>query len=194
LFCNLTGIGCEIWFLKKDVSDYLAVRLFRHKEHIMTSPITNFPGENRVHIALGATDLAASIAFYRVLFGVEPNKQRADYARFTPADPSLNLSLNQVATAIPTSQVQHFGIQVKSSQAVTAMVERLRAANLPAQVEEAVTCCYAEQDKVWTIDPSGHRWEVFVTNDDTATVPSANRQAQQSCCPTAGVIQSCCLK
>ncbi len=160
----------------------------------MATPVTNFPGENRVHIALGATDLAASIAFYRILFGIEPNKRRADYARFTPADPSVNLSLNQETTVTAISQVQHFGIQVKSSQAVIAMVERLRAANLPAQVEDAVTCCYAEQDKVWTVDPSGHRWEIFVTNDDEATIPSANRQAQQACCPSAGAIQSCCLK
>lgn len=58
----------------------------------MATPVANFPGENRVHIALGATDLAASIAFYRILFGIEPSKLRADYAKFTPADPSLNRS------------------------------------------------------------------------------------------------------
>lgn len=39
----------------------------------MATPVTDFPGETRVHIALGATDLAASIAFYRTLFGIEPN-------------------------------------------------------------------------------------------------------------------------
>lgn len=141
-----------------------------------------------------AVVLEASIAFYRILFGIEPNKLRADYARFTPADPSVNLSLNREASVQASSQVQHFGIQVKSSQAVVAMVERLRAAKLPPQLEEAVTCCYAEQDKVWTVDPSGHRWEIFVTNDDAANIPSANRQAQQACCPSVGAIQSCCVK
>ena len=28
--------------------------------------------------------------------------------------------------------------------------------------EEATACCYAVQDKVWAVDPDGHKWEVFV--------------------------------
>ena len=152
----------------------------------MASIVNDFPGTQRIHLALGARDLEASIAFYCVLFGIEPGKVRPGYALFTPGDPSINLSLNHEPAVTAGSAVQHFGIQVKSREAVASTVARLRAAGLPAQTEDAVTCCYAEQDKVWTVDPSGHRWEIFVTTDDRATLASANRQAAQSCCPGAG--------
>ena len=36
----------------------------------------------KFHLSLNVTDLARSLDFYRVLFGMEPAKVRADYAKF----------------------------------------------------------------------------------------------------------------
>ena len=123
----------------------------------------DFPGNYRLHIALNVSDLEKSKAFYQVLFGVSPNKERPRYAKFEPVDPSVNLSLNEIDRNVSVEeQSAHFGVQVKSIAEVHAAIERFKAANLPTITEEATTCCYAVQDKVWAVDPDGHKWEVFV--------------------------------
>ena len=47
----------------------------------------------RFHLSLNVADLPRSVAFYRKLFGIEPAKQRPDYAKFEPDNPPLVLSL-----------------------------------------------------------------------------------------------------
>ena len=47
----------------------------------------------RFHISLNVNNLARSIDFYKILFDMEPAKQRSDYAKFEPNDPPLVLSL-----------------------------------------------------------------------------------------------------
>jgi hypothetical protein len=75
----------------------------------------------------------------------------------------VNLSLNEVDGAIAVEGGSaHFGVQVKSVDEVHSAIERFRAAGFKTIVEEATTCCYAVQDKVWVVDPDGHKWEVFV--------------------------------
>ena len=55
-------------------------------------------------------------------------------------------------------------------------------------VEDDVTCCYAVQDKVWAIDPDGHRWEIFLVTDADAPVHSENRTVE----PTEPDQAPCC--
>ncbi len=142
-----------------------------------------FAGVSRMHVALYAADIPRAVAFYRTLFGVEPVKVRADYAKFEVAEPSVNLSLNLApADAARADGVSHFGIQVQSSGAVAAAIERLGAAGLAVDIEDGTTCCYAVQDKVWVQDPDGHRWEVFVVLDADAPGHSDNRAATTACC------------
>ena len=47
----------------------------------------------RFHVSLNITNLERSVAFYKILFNMEPAKLRADYAKFEPNDPPLVLSL-----------------------------------------------------------------------------------------------------
>ena len=35
------------------------------------------------------------------------------------------------------------------------------------KVEDEETCCYAQQNKVWSIDPQGMRWEWYRIIRDT---------------------------
>lgn len=125
-----------------------------------------FKTETRIHVALDASDVEKSIDFYRMLLGEEPSKKRDGYAKFEPADPPVNLTLNQTPAARPAAS--HFGVQVKSSEAVAEAAQRFRRAGYETETEDEVECCYAVQDKVWVADPDGNRWEVFVVLDNDA--------------------------
>jgi catechol 2,3-dioxygenase-like lactoylglutathione lyase family enzyme len=126
-----------------------------------------FDTNSRIHIAFAAKDLTRSVAFYGALFGQAPTKTRPRYAKFEVAEPPVNLALNEVGGETgPNNPVAHFGIQVKSTRAVQAAFERLRAAGVPTRVEEKVDCCFAVQSKVWATDPDGNKWEIYVVLDD----------------------------
>lgn len=132
---------------------------------------TTFETKSRPHVGLEVEDLERSIAFYRALLGEEPVEVHADYARFEPAEPALNLSLilsdgppGSPGSARPAARraSDHFGIQVRSSEVVREASRRLRRAGIGVRLEEQSWCCYAVQDKVWASDPDGNPWEVFV--------------------------------
>ncbi len=139
-----------------------------------------FDTESRVHMALAVRNLQQSLAFYRVLFAQEPTKIRPGYAKFEVALPPVNLALNEVGGATgPNNPVAHFGIQVKSTEAVRQMTNRLQAAELPTSVEEHVSCCYAVQNKVWVSDPDRNKWEVYVVLDNS---PDSRLSVPGACC------------
>jgi hypothetical protein len=98
----------------------------------------------------------------------------------------VNLALNEVVGDTgPNNSVAHFGIQVKSTEAVEAVATRLRDAGLETAAEENVTCCYAVQNKVWATDPDGNKWEVYVVLDNDAarhSSPSACCADKSDCC------------
>jgi catechol 2,3-dioxygenase-like lactoylglutathione lyase family enzyme len=145
-----------------------------------------FATETRIHIGLAVKDLAVATSFYETLFGQPPSKTRPGYAKFEVAEPAVNLSLNQIAGETgPRNAVAHYGIQVKSTDAVARMRERFAGTGMGIRVEDNVTCCYAVQDKVWVADPDGNKWEVFVVLDNEGP-----QHAQSgSCCPDT---VSCC--
>ncbi|MEM1416453.1 MAG: ArsI/CadI family heavy metal resistance metalloenzyme [Myxococcota bacterium] len=137
------------------------------------STAVDFAGPSRLHVALPVRDLELSRKFYETLLGVPPTKVRDGYVKFEAAAPSVNLTLNATAEAVAHHPTSHFGVQVKSTEAVLALHGQLRAAGFATASEEGVTCCFAVQDKVWAIDPEGHRWEVFVVLEADAEVHSA---------------------
>ena len=140
----------------------------------------DFPGRHRIHVALNVKDLAASRRFFETLFGEPPTKERPRYAKFEPQDPSVNLSLNEVDAAVAVEGGSaHFGVQVKSIAEVHAAAEKFQAHGFQTIVEEATTCCYAVQDKVWAVDPDGRKWEVFVVLQADA---KDELYAQSGCC------------
>ena len=120
----------------------------------------------RPHLALTVTDVERAIPFYAALFGTTPEKVRPGYAKFSVADPALNLTLNEGERA-GLGAFNHAGIQVAATADVLAARERLAAAGLDIVDERETTCCYALQDKLWVRDPDGTPWEVFATLQDT---------------------------
>ena len=148
-----------------------------------------FKTKSRIHMGLPVKSLEQSISFYTWLLGQPPTKIRPQYAKFEVADPPVNLSLNQVGEATgPRHPVAHYGIQVKSSDAVSRMADRLRRAGLDTRIEEQVTCCYAVQDKVWVSDPDGNKWEVYVVLDNDGRQHGATQSA--CCSPSAETIET----
>ena len=140
-----------------------------------------FATPTRVHIGIGVQNLESSIAFYRRLFAQEPTKLRPHYAKFEVVDPPVNLTLNEGRSeTVQSSAASHFGIQVKSTDTVRHLAERLHAAGLEPTMEEATTCCYAVQDKAWVTDPDDNAWEIFVVLD--ADAPAYKQDGSSTCC------------
>jgi catechol 2,3-dioxygenase-like lactoylglutathione lyase family enzyme len=153
----------------------------------MMKSAIEFPTPTRIHIALGVRDVGAAQAFYEKLFGQPPTKAREGYAKFEVLDPPVNLSLNRDPEATAPRAPRHYGIQVKSTDAVMAAKQRLEAAGVTTELEDQVACCYAVQDKVWAVDPDGHQWEIFVVTDAEADVyastpTAASSSEARTCC------------
>ncbi|NUR59863.1 MAG: glyoxalase/bleomycin resistance/dioxygenase family protein [Catenulispora sp.] len=121
---------------------------------------------SRVQLALRVADLEGSIAFYSKLFGTEPAKRRPGYANFAIAEPPLKLVLLEGDADGAPTRLDHLGVEVEDPGRVAAATARLSGEGLPTDVEEATTCCYAVQDKVWVTGPGAERWEVYTVLAD----------------------------
>jgi catechol 2,3-dioxygenase-like lactoylglutathione lyase family enzyme len=119
----------------------------------------------KFHLSLNVSDLKRSIAFYRVLFGTEPAKQRADYAKFELDEPPVVLSLEPHAAG-RGGALNHLGIRLADSATLVEMQRRLELAGISSQREEGVECCYARQTKFWVHDPDQTLWEFYVLEGD----------------------------
>jgi catechol 2,3-dioxygenase-like lactoylglutathione lyase family enzyme len=138
---------------------------------------------SRVQLALRVADLEASVAFYSRLFGAEPAKRRPGYANFAIAEPPLKLVLLEGDPGEPT-RMDHLGVEVQTTEEVTAATARLAAEGLATATEQDTACCYAVQDKVWVTGPGAEPWEVYVVKADSDALVKA---ADSACCaPVAG--------
>jgi catechol 2,3-dioxygenase-like lactoylglutathione lyase family enzyme len=123
----------------------------------------------KLHLSLNVADLARSIDFYRVLFGIGPAKRHDDYAKFELEDPPVVFSLVPRAPG-PGGSLSHLGFRVAGPEEVRRARERLAAAGLCTQDQNGTVCGYARQDKVWTRDPDGNFWEVYAIEEDVEPV------------------------
>ncbi|MEU9165651.1 ArsI/CadI family heavy metal resistance metalloenzyme [Streptomyces sp. NPDC048424] len=140
---------------------------------------------SRVQLALRVADLEASIAFYSKLFGAEPAKRREGYANFAVSEPPLKLVLIE-GEAGEDTRLDHLGVEVASTEDVTAATVRLTDAGLATFEENDTSCCYALQDKVWVTGPGKEPWEVYVVKADADTLGKSADSAPDACCGTAG--------
>jgi catechol 2,3-dioxygenase-like lactoylglutathione lyase family enzyme len=133
---------------------------------------------SRVQLALRVSDLEGSVAFYSRLFGTEPAKRRPGYANFAVAEPPLKLVLIEGEAGQPTA-LDHLGVEVFSTDEVTAAAGRLRESGLVTLEETDTACCYAVQDKVWVRGPGDEPWEVYVVKADADNLAKPTGSA---CC------------
>jgi catechol 2,3-dioxygenase-like lactoylglutathione lyase family enzyme len=138
----------------------------------------------RPHVSINVQNVAESVMFYEKMFGVKPQKQTDSYAKFDLQKPALNFSMQ---TGKNVSQVNHFGIEVDSADAVKLWEDLFIARGLITQPEEQTECCFAIQDKVWVKDPDGNTWEVFYVHQQlqpenkSACSPSTNIFGKKCC-------------
>ena len=148
---------------------------------------------SRVQLALRVADLEASVEFYSRLFDTTPAKRRPGYANFAIAEPPLKLVLLE-GEPDEATRMDHLGVEVESTDQVSAATGRLADAGLATRVEDNTTCCYAVQDKVWVTGPGDEPWEVYTVTGDARPDLEGRTDLQLSevagdstCCTTDAV-------
>jgi uncharacterized glyoxalase superfamily protein PhnB len=142
----------------------------------------------RVQLALNVRDLEEAVAYYAKLFGAAPNKRKPGYANFALDHPPLKLVLLEVADA--PERLNHLGVEVFEQADVDAAIERLSQAGIAGPVEVDRTCCYARQNKVWSTDPQGARWEFYRVLEDAERFGEAPA-AEPASPPSAPAASAC---
>jgi catechol 2,3-dioxygenase-like lactoylglutathione lyase family enzyme len=139
---------------------------------------------SRVQLALNVADLDDAITFYSRLFATEPAKVRPGYANFAVAEPPLKLVL--IEGQGDPGTLNHLGVEVGSTDEVTAATARLRGEGMATTTEDEVTCCFAVQDKVWVDGPGGEAWEIYTVLTDAPERVGARNGAGEAACASAG--------
>ena len=138
----------------------------------------------RFHVHAHVDDLAASIAFYTRLFGAEPTRVEADYAKWMIEDPRVNFA---ISTRGASAGIDHLGIQADTELELAELKERAGAADAALLDEGATTCCYARSEKHWVTDPQGIAWEHYRTLGDIPVFREAAQDTPAAACCTPAV-------
>ncbi len=133
----------------------------------------------RLHIHVGVDHLDQAITFYSALFGTEPAKAKADYAKWLLDDPCVNFA---VSTRSGKTGVDHLGIQVEEDQELGELRARLQGADMSVFDEGETLCCYARSDKSWVEDPAGIAWEAYKTMEEARFYDSNEESVEAPCC------------
>jgi catechol 2,3-dioxygenase-like lactoylglutathione lyase family enzyme len=133
---------------------------------------------SRIQLALNVADLDEAVTFYSAFFRATPEKVRPGYANFAIDEPPLKLVL--IEGGGDPGSINHLGIEVFTPEEVAESTSYLRETGLATRVEDATTCCYALQDKVWVDGPDGARWEVYTVLADSATANGVDEST--TCC------------
>jgi catechol 2,3-dioxygenase-like lactoylglutathione lyase family enzyme len=145
----------------------------------------------RFHVHAHVQDLQASIGFYSRLFGAEPARVEADYAKWMLDDPRVNFAISTRGDSVG---VDHLGIQADSAEELAEL--KARAAALSPREQGEVSCCYARSDKHWITDPQGIAWEQFQTLTDIPvfgiTAAGKTVESNEACCTPAPGKAVCC--
>jgi hypothetical protein len=136
----------------------------------------------RFHVHVHVQDLGKNIAFYSAMFGQQPARTEADYAKWMLADPPVNFAISTRGTA---PGVDHLGIQVETQEELAALKDNATKADMTLLDEGETTCCYARSDKYWLTDPQGIAWEQFQTLDSIPVFSQAVADSNAACCATA---------
>jgi catechol 2,3-dioxygenase-like lactoylglutathione lyase family enzyme len=147
------------------------------------------PAMSRVQLALNVADLDASIDFYRRLFRTEPAKVRDGYANFAIVDPPLKLVL--IAGDGEPGSLNHVGVEVATTDEVGAAAARMSAEGVSCEVQDATTCCYAVQDKVWVQGPE-NAWEIYTVLADASVMHPVDGCCTPAVVTSAPAANACC--
>lgn len=128
----------------------------------------------RLQLALNVKDLDKAVDYYSRLFGASPHKRRPGYANFAIANPALKLVLFENRGA--SERINHLGVEAETQEELDGAIDRLSAEGIAERLEENTTCCHATQNKVWSSEPDGIKWEWYRITDD------APPESRNACC------------
>ena len=140
----------------------------------------------RLQLALNVRDIDEAVAYYSKIFGATPHKRRPGYANFAINEPPLKLVLFENPDA--DERLNHLGVEVFDPDKIPEAEERLTTAGVLDEIETEIVCCHARQNKLWSHEPQGLRWEWYHITDDTpdglTLLPEAAREdgEQKGCC------------
>lgn len=134
----------------------------------------------RFHVHMHVEDLGKNIAFYSAMFGVQPARKEADYAKWMLLDPPVNFAISTRGSA---TGVDHLGIQVENADELAGLRAQARDAELALQDDGETTCCYARSDKYWLTDPQGVAWEQFHTLDGIPVFSESRQESNTASAP-----------
>ena len=137
----------------------------------------------RFHVHAHVTDLQASVAFYSRMFAAEPARLEHDYAKWMLEDPRINFA---ISTRGDKPGVDHLGLQADTDEELDELRDRAKAADVTLLDEGQTSCCYAESDKHWVVDPQGIAWEHFRT---LKSIPVFSQKPAAAATPKDG---ACC--
>jgi catechol 2,3-dioxygenase-like lactoylglutathione lyase family enzyme len=138
----------------------------------------------RLHVHMSVGDLDQSIRFYSTLFAAAPAVVKPDYAKWMLEDPRVNFAISTHSGGAPG--IDHLGIQVEDGEELQEIYGRLKDAEGPVLEEGKTTCCYAQSEKSWTLDPQGVSWETFLTTGESTvygtSAPRVEKLKPVACC------------
>ena len=136
----------------------------------------------RMHVSLYVSDIQKSVEFYSQFFGQEPNKVKANYAKYVLDKPSLIISFVENKERVE-SNFGHLGFQVETLEDLNIKLWEAKKKGLVSKQEKETNCCYAKQDKFWVTDPDNFQWEVYYFHADAEfNDPYYEEHVQKACC------------
>ena len=136
----------------------------------------------RFHVHVHVEDLARNIDFYSKMFGTQPARVEADYAKWMLDDPAVNFA---ISTRGMQAGIDHLGFQTDDPAELAEMKARAEAADMTLLDEGATTCCYARSEKHWVTDPQGVAWEHFHTLGEIPVFRDLTLADSAGCCEPA---------
>lgn len=145
----------------------------------------------RFHVHLHVDDLARNVAFYSAMFGTQPARVEADYAKWMLDEPAVNFAISTRGSG--HLGVDHLGIQVDNEEDLSAMKAQAQAADMALIDAGATSCCYARSDKHWIVDPQGLPWEHFRTLSSIPVFSEGDPPPADAKVPEAATASACCV-
>lgn len=131
----------------------------------------------RLQLALNVRNIDEAVDYYSKLFDAAPHKRRPGYANFAIDAPPLKLVLFENPNA--SERLNHLGVEVFDNADVGAAAKRFKQAGLLEEIQMEETCCHATQNKAWSNEPQGLRWEWYKITDDN---PDKAAEAEPTAC------------
>jgi len=117
-----------------------------------------------IHTNISPNNFDTTRAFYENLFGTPPTMVEGHYVKWLIDDPRINFVLEKVVGSAVTEGIHHVGLQVETDTELSDLKEGLKAEYIPILDIGETVCCYSKSNKAWTMDPTGLRWEMFLTH------------------------------